>query len=241
MFSQSIVESDAFLDMPLTSQALYLHFCMNADDDGFFNPKRIIRMVGANEDDFKILVAKRFLIVFESGVAVVKHWHISNAIRKDRYTKTTYIDELSSIKKNKNGGYTEREKRVRENVMATNGQPNVIPSGVVGKVNKVSIGKGSINTLAQNAPDSELGKMYFKVIKKLSLPVRNFNNVKSTIKKMENEGLDEDNKTYLEFMLNDFRTWRHRYKPEVNEALDIYAKRNSIVSKMNKPARGVKL
>ena len=85
MFTQKITESDAFLDMPLSTQALYFHLCMNADDDGFVkNPKRIARMMGAGDDDMKLLIAKAFVIAYESGVIVIKHWRMHNLIRKDR-------------------------------------------------------------------------------------------------------------------------------------------------------------
>lgn len=107
MFSMSIVDSDAFLDMPATSQLLYFHLGMRADDDGFVNsPKRIQRMVGASEDDLKLLIAKGFLIVFESGVAVIKHWKINNTIQSDRYKETNYKEELSMLKIKKNKSYT---------------------------------------------------------------------------------------------------------------------------------------
>jgi hypothetical protein len=107
MFSQSIVESDAFLDMPLSSQGLYLHLSMNADDYGFVSPKRIMRMIGANEDDLKILLAKRYILGFESGVVVIKHWHLNNTIRKDRSIQTTYEKEHASLTFNEFGAYTE--------------------------------------------------------------------------------------------------------------------------------------
>ena len=84
MFSQSITDSDAFLDMPLSTQALYFHLSMKADDDGFVNsPKRIQRNIGASDDDLKILIAKRFILVFESGIIVIKHWKIHNYIQSD--------------------------------------------------------------------------------------------------------------------------------------------------------------
>lgn len=91
MFSPDIVDSDAFLDMPTSSQLLYFHLGMRADDDGFVNPKKIMRMVGANGDDLKVLLTKRFLLPFESGVVVIKHWLIHNLIRKDRYKETMYV------------------------------------------------------------------------------------------------------------------------------------------------------
>ena len=81
MFSQQITDSDAFLDMPLSAQALYFHLGMSADDDGFVNnPKRVQRVIGANEDDLKLLIAKNFIIAFDTGVMVIKHWKINNYI-----------------------------------------------------------------------------------------------------------------------------------------------------------------
>ncbi len=107
MFSQQITESDAFLDMPLSTQALYFHLGMAADDDGFINsPKRIQRMIGASDDDLMLLVVKNFIIPFESGVVVIKHWRINNYIRSDRYTPTVYTDEKSMIVEKKNRVYS---------------------------------------------------------------------------------------------------------------------------------------
>lgn len=106
MFSRMITESDAFLDMPLSTQALYLHFGMIADDDGFINnPKKIQRMIGAADDDFKLLIAKRFVIPFPSGVIVVKHWKINNYIQKDRYKETTYQEEMKLLTIKENRAY----------------------------------------------------------------------------------------------------------------------------------------
>lgn len=107
MFARTIIDSDAFLDMPQSSQCLYFHLAMRADDDGFLNnPKKIQRMVNASDDDFKILIAKRFLIPFESGVVVIKHWRIHNFIRSDRYKQTIYKEELSKLSVKEDGGYT---------------------------------------------------------------------------------------------------------------------------------------
>lgn len=94
MFSKTIIDSDAFLDMPLSTQALYFHLAMRADDDGFINnPRKIQRMITATDDDLKLLIAKNFIIPFESGLIVIKHWKIHNYIPKDRYHETTYLDE----------------------------------------------------------------------------------------------------------------------------------------------------
>lgn len=107
LFSQAIVESDAFLDMPISSQALYFHLGMHADDDGFINPKKIMRMIGAPPDDLNVLLTKRFVLRFESGVVVIKHWLIHNTIRQDRYKETMYLEEKSLLKLKENKAYTE--------------------------------------------------------------------------------------------------------------------------------------
>lgn len=115
MFAMTIIDSDAFLEMPASSQMLYFHLSMRADDDGFVNnPKRIMRMTGASNDDLKILFAKRFLIGFESGVVVIKHWKIHNYIQADRYTKTLYQDELETLVLNDNKSYTESGKTLMQ-------------------------------------------------------------------------------------------------------------------------------
>ena len=107
MFSPDIIASDAFLDMPTTSRELYFQLCMYADDDGFVSPKKIMRLVGASDDDLKILLTKRFVLPFETGVIVIKHWLIHNMIRKDRYKETRYLVEKSMIITQKNMSYTE--------------------------------------------------------------------------------------------------------------------------------------
>lgn len=98
MFSKTIIDSDMFLDMPTSSRLLYFDLSMRADDDGFVNsPKKIIRMTGASQDDLKLLIAKNFIIPFESGVVVIKHWKIHNYIRNDRYKPTMCQEEKSML------------------------------------------------------------------------------------------------------------------------------------------------
>lgn len=107
MFSMNICDSDAFLDMPVSAQCLYFHLNMRADDDGFVgNPKKIIKIVGANDDDLRILISKRFLLTFEDGVIVIKHWRIHNTIAKHRYHETQYQDEKKSLLIKSNGAYS---------------------------------------------------------------------------------------------------------------------------------------
>ena len=113
MFAKSIVLTDAFLDMPMSARCLYFTLGMLADDDGFVgSPKSIMRQCGATQDDMKILLAKRFVLGFESGVIVIKHWRINNYLQKDRYHETTYQEELSMLMLDKKGAYTERSDAV---------------------------------------------------------------------------------------------------------------------------------
>ena len=110
MFAKTIIDSDAFIDMPTTARLLYYDLSMRADDDGFVNsPKKICRMIGASDDDLKILIMKKFIIPFESGVVVIKHWKIHNYIRKDTYRETKYKDEKATLSLDENNAYTNRQ------------------------------------------------------------------------------------------------------------------------------------
>lgn len=108
MFSLKIIDTDAFLDMPMSSQLLYFHLSMRADDEGFVSsPKRIMKLIGCQDDDLKVLIAKRFILSFDSGIVVIKHWLIHNTIRADRIKKTTYQKEKEKLTLNESNGYTE--------------------------------------------------------------------------------------------------------------------------------------
>ena len=138
-FSKSVIWCDMFLEMSLSSQALYMHLNMSADDDGFVgNPKTILRMIGASEDDFKILVTKGFVIVFEQGIIVITHWKINNFIRKDRYKPTLYENEVQSLSQTKNGMYIKEVGCHLVDQRLTSGQPSIDK----GRLDKVSIDKG---------------------------------------------------------------------------------------------------
>ena len=133
MFAKSIVLSDAFLDMPLSARCLYFTLGMLADDDGFVSsPKAIMRQCGASQDDIKVLISKRYILTFESGVIVIKHWRINNYLRNDRYQQTTYLEEKDTLDIDPRGAYTEKEKVG-------------IPSMGIPSIGKDSIGKDSIN------------------------------------------------------------------------------------------------
>ena len=133
MFAKTIIDSDAFLDMPLSTQSLYFHLSMRADDDGFINnPKKIQRMIGCADDDLKLLVAKNFIIPFESGIVVIKHWKIHNYIRNDRYKETVYKEEMALLE-------------VKENKAYTLGIPNGYQMDTQVRLGKDRIGKVSID------------------------------------------------------------------------------------------------
>lgn len=107
MFAKALIDSDLFLDLPLSAQALYFHLSLRADDDGFVgNPRKIQRMVGGSDDDMKLLVLKQFVLVFESGVIVIRHWRLHNYIRNDRYKETIYTEEKAQISVGKDNLYT---------------------------------------------------------------------------------------------------------------------------------------
>lgn len=144
MFAKTIIDSDAFLDMPLSTQSLYFHLSMRADDDGFINnPKKIQRMIGASDDDLKLLIVKNFIIPFESGIVVIKHWKIHNYIRNDRYKETVYKEEMAMLAEKDNKAYT----------IDTAGIPSGIPSGNQAvyqtetqyRLGQDRLGKGSID------------------------------------------------------------------------------------------------
>lgn len=139
MISMKIVDTDAFLDMPLSSQSLYFHLLMRADDDGFVaNPKKIARMLGTSEDDYKVIIAKHFVIPFESGVCVIKHWLIHNLVRADRYTETQWIKEKEMLV------VDEQTKKYSLN----KGRKDVIPNGnhLAPQVRLGKVRLGKVNT-----------------------------------------------------------------------------------------------
>ena len=106
MFAKTIIDSDAFLDMSVTARLLYYDLSMRADDDGFVNsPKKIMRMVGASEDDLRMLAMRKFIIPFDNGVVVIKHWRIHNYIRKDTYNETPYKEQKELLELDENNAY----------------------------------------------------------------------------------------------------------------------------------------
>lgn len=135
MFSRAITESDAFRDLPLSAQALYLHLNQSADDEGFVSsPQSIRRAVGASNDDLQALIDSKFLLKFESGIVIVKHWLIHNTIRKDRFKSSTYFKEMGLLSIEENGAYTFGCQN--DNQVTTKWQPSDNPDK---NKNKISI------------------------------------------------------------------------------------------------------
>lgn len=165
MFAKTIIDSDAFIEMPITSQLLYFHLSMRADDDGFVNkPKSLMRMIGAKDDDIKILIVKKFIIPFESGVIVIKHWRIHNYIRKDTYTETKYKDEKRLLDTDENGAYS----------LPSTGRGRVVDGSLTQvRLGKVSIGKLDNDNDDATEPESDptFAKLYQSFESELGRPL----------------------------------------------------------------------
>jgi len=113
MFSKQVIDSDMFLDMPLSTQSLYFHLAMRADDEGFLNnPSKIMKVIGANRNDMDLLIVKKFIIPFDSGIVVIKHWFIHNYIQNDRFKPTVYRDERLLLDRKENKVYTLRKEQI---------------------------------------------------------------------------------------------------------------------------------
>lgn len=153
MMAKSVIDTDAFLDMPASTQSLYFHMLLRADDDGFIaSPKGILRIIGASDDDLKLLLAKQYLFRFESGVVVIKDWKIHNYIKSDRYKPSMHPErELLTITANKeytliNSDENEMEPKCIQS--GTKMEPECIQNGTIGKVRLGKVRLGKNNTLS---------------------------------------------------------------------------------------------
>lgn len=154
MFAKSIVLSDAFLDMPMSARCLYFTLGMLADDDGFVgSPKAIMRQCGASEDDMRILVSKKYVLGFDSGVFVIKHWRLNNYLRNDRHVQTTYTKELDTLGIDDKGAYTQNiEKMERLPVGIPNDNQVVGSRYTQDRIGKDSIDNNNIYSRAEDSP-----------------------------------------------------------------------------------------
>lgn len=153
MFAKTIIDSDAFLDMPLSTQTLYFHLSMRADDDGFLNnAKKIQRMLGCADDDYKILLAKNFIIPFDSGICVIKHWRVHNLIQKDRYKETVYTEHKEKLSLKNNNVYTMDTACIHD---VSSLEPQV-------RLGKSSLEKPSSSDKSDNTHHTEIIELYHK-------------------------------------------------------------------------------
>lgn len=167
MFAKTIIDSDAFLEMPISARLLYYDLGMRADDDGFVNsPKKIMKIIGASNDDMNILIIRKFIIPFDKGIVVIKHWKIHNYIRSDRYKPTVYVEEKEMLDLKPNDGYVLKN---------NSGIPNGYQGDTQDRIGKVSTGKDS---LGEDNITSECQPQ---------LPVPDSPNKKELLAKFENE------------------------------------------------------
>lgn len=207
MFSKTIIDSDAFLDMPVTARLLYYDLAMRADDDGFVNsPKKIMRMIGASQDDLSILCLRKFLIPFDNGVVVIKHWRIHNYIRKDTYNETQYKEQKALLEMDENNAY-----RVSGNIPSTE-RPRIVddPSTQV-RLGKDRLGKDSIESSAKGT--TRFTPPSFEEVKAYCEERKNGIDPQHFIDYQDSRGWVLSNGKKMVDWKATIRTWEQRNKP----------------------------
>ena len=190
MFSLYVIDSDAFLDMPLSAQAVYFHLCMRADDDGFVNnPKKIQRMIGASDDDLKLLMAKQFVIPFDTGVIVIRHWRVHNTIRKDMYKPTLCQQESEQIETDSTKTYQLRNVYVTDSLRERDGnvplredkisKDNIPPKG--------GVGENEISQSSLSEPVKEKMIEFLEYRKEIKKPYKSTKSIRSLISQIEKQ------------------------------------------------------
>ena len=211
MFSKIITNSDPFLEMPVSSQNLYFHLGMNADDDGFVQVKSVMKQLGSGEDDLKVLLTKGFLIRFADGVIVITAWKVNNEIRGDRYKPTYYQEHLEKLEIESNRCYSLIPEKISvnslvvpdDNQMTTKCQP-------VGDTGKVSIGKVSIDQINNDDSFEIFWNLYNKKVnpklcksmwKKIDPELHQFifNHVREYVKNKPDKQFRKDPERYLKY------------------------------------------
>ena len=208
MFNKQITRSDAFLDMPRSTRLLYYDLSLDADDDGFIDKyKSIMRLTGASEDDLKLLIAKSFIIPFENGVIVIKHWRMNNLIRSDRYKPTVYQEEKKQLSLKENGSYTKK---------TTIGIPNDNQRETQYSIEKDSIVKESIVeevVAAAPSPSKRFVKPTLEQIKEYCLTRKNNIDAQHFMDFYESKGWKVGNQPMKDWKAC-VRTWEQRNKQE---------------------------
>lgn len=172
MFAKTIVLSDAFLDMPLSARCLYFTLGMLADDDGFVNaPRSVMRQCGASDDDMKLLIAKKFVLLFDSGVIVIKHWRINNYLQKDRYKETKYLEEKSTLSIDENGSYHREETDVYAPVYTqVRLGKDRLGEDRLGKDNNISLSEKENKKEKENEVSNNLSNKADEIAKRYGIP-----------------------------------------------------------------------
>ena len=205
MFAKTIIDSDAFLDMPMSARLLYYDLSMRADDDGFVNsPKKIMRMIGATEDDLRILALRKFIIPFDNGIVVIKHWYIHNYIRKDTYNETPYKEQKDLLEFDENKSYRLKGLEIRQQF-------------VDDTLTQVSIGKDSIgkdNNKRFTPPTVEEVRAYCNERNNTVDP-------ETFVNFYESKGWCVG-KTKMKDWKASVRTWERNRKTESKSAYDLY-------------------
>jgi uncharacterized phage protein (TIGR02220 family) len=195
MFAKTIIDSDAFLDMPISARLLYYDLAMRADDDGFINsPKKIMKFIGATNDDMNILILRKFIIPFDNGVVVIKHWRIHNYIRKDTYNETSYKEEKAMLELDENKAYR------------LSSQLSVDGSLTQVRLGKDSIGKDSIdNNIVEFAEEIKEIVDYLNLVAGTNYKYKTKNTQKHINARLA-EGYEvEDFKTVIDKKANEWR------------------------------------
>ena len=208
MFNKQITRSDAFLDMPRSTRLLYYDLNLDADDDGFVDKyKSIMRLTGASEDDLKLLIAKSFIIPFETGVIVIKHWRMNNLIRSDRYKPTVYQEEKSQLQLKDNCSYTKK---------TTNGIPSDDQMTPQYSIGKNSIVKESIEDKGQQVATSSVKRFVKPTLEEIAAYCEERKNGISAQQFMdfyESKGWKVGNQPMKDWKAC-VRTWEQRHKNE---------------------------
>lgn len=169
MMSKKIIDTDNFLDMPQSTQCLYFHLLLRADDDGFIqSPKSIMRITGCKDDDLKLLVAKGFVIGFETGVIVIRHWRIHNYVQSDRYSKSELPEAKQVELKNKVYEVVEPAANPDNTYMDTKCIQNGYKMDTQIRIDKIREEENRIETLCHVSHD-DVDKTHFEIINYLNL------------------------------------------------------------------------
>lgn len=193
MFAKTIIDSDAFIDMPISARLLYYDLAMRADDDGFVNsPKKIMKFVGASADDMNVLIARQFIIPFESGVVVIRHWKMHNYIQKDRYKPTSYQEEMENLTLKNGAYYTENLPDVSN--LDTECIQDVYEMDTQDRLGKVRLGKVRLESTRGELPPEDFENDLSENKKPIRHKYGTYKNVLLTdddMKKLKNEFPDD--------------------------------------------------